>query len=129
MKQIFITGRIGKDAVLRRTQNGDPVLGFTAAVDDGYGESKSTIWFDCSIWGKRGESLAQYLVKGVRITAIGDFGMREYDGKSYPTIRINEINWDGGKREAKPENRQSYGNQSGAPANFGTNDLDDSIPF
>ncbi len=38
MKQITIAGRLGKDAELRRTQGGDPVLSFPVAVDDGYGE-------------------------------------------------------------------------------------------
>ncbi|MFC0246832.1 single-stranded DNA-binding protein [Falsochrobactrum ovis] len=126
MKNITITGRIGKDAILRRTQNGDAVLGFTVAVDDGYGQNKSTIWFDASIWGKRGESLEQYLRKGTRVTANGDFGMREHNGKSYPTIRINEIDFDTPKREERGEASPSH--HAGKPANF-SNELDDEIPF
>lgn len=126
MKNITITGRIGKDAILRRTQNGDAVLGFTVAVDDGYGQNKSTIWFDASIWGKRGESLEQYLRKGTRVTANGDFGMREHNGKSYPTIRINEIDFDTPKREERSDVPPSH--HAGKPANF-SNELDDEIPF
>lgn len=126
MKNITITGRIGKDAILRRAQNGDAVLGFTVAVDDGYGQNKSTIWFDASIWGKRGESLEQYLRKGTRVTANGDFGMREHNGKSYPTIRINEIDFDTPKREERGE--ASPSRHAGKPANF-SNELDDEIPF
>lgn len=126
MKNITITGRIGKDAILRRTQNGDAVLGFTVAVDDGYGQNKSTIWFDASIWGKRGESLEQYLRKGTRVTANGDFGMREHNGKSYPTIRINEIDFETPKREERGE--ASPSRHAGKPANF-SNELDDEIPF
>lgn len=127
MKIINITGRIGKDAVLRRTQNGDAVLGFTVAVDEGYGQNKSTIWFDASIWGKRGESLEQYLRKGTKVSASGEFSMREHDGKSYPTIRVDHIDFDAPKREErKPEQSMYSGN--GKPANF-SNDIDDSIPF
>ncbi len=126
MKNITISGRIGKDAILRRTQNGDAVLGFTVAVDDGYGQNKSTMWFDASIWGKRGESLEQYLRKGTRVTANGEFGLREHDGKSYPTIRVNEIDFDAQKRDERHELSQSR--HPGQPANF-SNDLDDEIPF
>ncbi len=130
MKVITITGRVGKDAVLRRTQDGQPVLGFTVAVDDGYGQNKGTIWFDASIWGKRGESLAQYLKKGTKVTAAGEFGLREHDGKLYPTIRVDHIDFDTPKQDSKPASRQqSYAEQSnGAPANF-ADELSDEIPF
>jgi single-strand DNA-binding protein len=126
MKIINITGRIGKDAVLRRTQNGDAVLGFTVAVDEGYGQNKSTIWFDASIWGKRGESLEQYLRKGTKVSASGEFSMREHEGKTYPTIRVDHIDFDAPKRDERPEPAQSR--HAGQPANF-SNDLDDEIPF
>ena len=64
MKQIVIAGRTGKPAELRRTQNGDAVLSFSVAVDDGFGQNKKTLWFDCSVWGKRGETLKDMLPKG-----------------------------------------------------------------
>ena len=129
MKQIVITGRIGKDAVLRRTQSGDAVLGFTIAVDDGYGQNKSTIWFDASIWHKRGEALEQYLRKGTRVTASGEFGLREYDGKSYPTIRVDHIDFDTPKQGSKSEPRQqSYAEQSGAGMSI-ADAIDDDLPF
>lgn len=126
MKIINITGRIGKDAVLRRTQNGDAVLGFTVAVDEGYGQNKSTIWFDASIWGKRGESLEQYLRKGTKITASGEFSMREHEGKNYPTIRVDHIDFDVPKREERKPEQSMYSDNR---ANSLSDALSDDIPF
>lgn len=42
-----------------------------------------------------------------RVTANGEFGLREHEGKSYPTIRVNEIDFDTPKREERSESSQS----------------------
>ena len=62
MKQITIAGGLTRDATLRRTQNGDPILGFSVGVSEG--RDKPSTYFDCSLFGKRGEALEQYLRKG-----------------------------------------------------------------
>lgn len=127
MKTICIAGTIGKDAVLRRTQAGEPVLGFSVAVDDGYGENKSTMWFDVNLWGKRGQSLEPHLKKGVRVTVSGEFGQRQHENRTFFTCRASDITIQGGgePRQAKAAQREPetdmYGNDP--------SDLDDSIPF
>ena len=127
MKIMTTTGRLGKDSVLRRTNNGDPVLGFSVAVDNGYGQNKTTMWFDCSLWGKRGESLSQYLLKGTKVTAVGEFDMREHNGKSYPTVNVQTIEFDNPQNASRqPADEQQSMYQSGAATNH---DLDDDIPF
>ena len=121
MKNITIAGRLTRDAVTREAGS-DKVTGFAVAVDDRSGKEKATIFFDCSLWGKRGESLAQYLTKGSSVTVSGDFGTREYEGKTYFTVRVNDVTLQGGKsdgqREPAPQQQpaQSY-------------DLNDDIPF
>jgi len=126
MKQITIAGNIGKDAVVRRTNAGDAVAGFSVAVPDGFGDSKRTLWFDCSLWGKRGETLAQYLTKGSRVTVAGDLSTREHDGKTYLTIRVAEVTPQGGgeRRDDAPRDRPREDAGSGR-----RDDLDDEIPF
>ena len=96
MKNITIAGGLGKDAVLRNTPNGDSVLGFSVAVDDRQGQEKTTIWFDVSLWGKRGAALAQYLTKGTRVAVSGDLGKREHEGKTYLTVRADQVTLMGG---------------------------------
>jgi len=99
MKQIVIAGNIGKNAELRTTPGGDSVAGFSVAVEMRAGKEKATMWFDVSIWGKRAEALAQYLTKGSKVCVSGDLGTREYEGKTYLTIRASEVTLMGGKRD------------------------------
>jgi single-strand DNA-binding protein len=130
MKTISIAGRVGKNAETRRTQNGDPVTSFSVAVDDGYGERKSTMWFDCSLWGNRGNSLAQHLTKGTSLSLSGELGKREHEGKTYLTIRVNELTLQGGnerKAEQPAQKQEGYGQASGG--NPSPRELDDEIPF
>lgn len=132
MKNITIAGRIGKAPELRRTQGGDPVLGFSVAVDDGYGQNKSTFWFDCSVWGKRAEALEPHLAKGSAVTIAGDLGRREHDGKTYLTVRVSELTMQGGGEKAdKPsgqrQERSSY--ERDDSRTHGGRDMDDDIPF
>lgn len=126
MKTICIAGRVGKDAQFRRTQNGDAVLSFTVAVDDGFGENKRTMWFDCSLWGKRGQTLEAMLRKGKEVTVSGDLSTREHEGKTYLTVRVNDVTLQGGSAGDKPARSQRDEQPRGGslPA-----DLDDSIPF
>lgn len=125
MKSICIAGTVGKDAILRRTQNGDPVLGFSLAVDDGYGQNKSTMWFDISIFGKRGEALEKHIKKGMRLTAVGEFGLREHEGKTYPMCRAVEVKLQGGgePRQERQQSRREETHQSFRE------DLSDDLPF
>jgi len=140
MKSVVIAGRLGKAAELRRTQGGDPVLGFSVAVDDGWGENKRTLWFKCSLWGKRGESLAEHLGKGAAVTVSGDLSTDEYDGKTGLTVRVAELTLQGGASErsepAKSKSSRSeqgmYDREPRGGATPGFNrDLDDEteIPF
>jgi single-strand DNA-binding protein len=129
MMNITIAGNIGKDAEVRNTQSG-PVAGFSVAVSEG--RDKPTTWFDVSLFGKRGESLAQYLTKGTRVTVNGRFSTREHEGKTYFQVNANDIALQGGGERQQGSN-QSSGSKGGYGGGQGggfQNDLDgDDIPF
>ena len=126
MKAITIAGNVGKDAVIRTTQGGDKITGWSVAVEDGFGQNKRTLWFDCSWFGGRGEKLAQYLTKGSKITVSGDFSTREHEGKTYLQVRVNDVTLQGGKPEGQRDDRQ---HDQRAPAGRAAADMDDEIPF
>lgn len=127
MKAICIAGRLGKDSELRRTQKGDAVLGFSVAVDDGYGGSKRTLWFECSLFGKRGQSLEGALTKGKQVTVSGDFSTREYEGKTFMTVNVNDVTLQGGGNERQQQTAKSSYDE---PDNRSTAEaLDDDLPF
>lgn len=125
MNIITIAGALGKDAELRRTPNGDAVAQFSVA--DSQGKDKQTIWWNCALWGKRGEALAQYLTKGQAVTVVGTVTEREYTDKDgvkrkAQDVRVNEVALQGGRRDdaQKP---------AAKPAGSGFEDMDDDIPF
>jgi single-strand DNA-binding protein len=91
MNQFTCIGRVGKDAVLRHSANGDAVAGFSVAVDAGFGGKKTSNWFDCSFWGKRAEVLAPMIKKGDRIGVSGELSTRQHDGKTYLTLRVSDV--------------------------------------
>lgn len=129
MNVFTFTGRLAADAELRSTQGGDKVLNFRVANDVGFGDRKTTTWIDCSMWGQRGEKVAQFLAKGTQVCVSGEVTLREFqkrDGSSGSTmsVRVAELTLLGGKQEGgggKPS--------AGTQAQPRHDDLDDEIPF
>lgn len=129
-------GRIGKDAVTRFTQGGDSVTGFSLAMDDGFGDKKTTHWFDCSGWGKRYEAVAPYLLKGSQVFVVGEQGEREHEGKIYKTLRLQTLDLVGSKpdtgngtpRSNAPRQQRQAPAQAGGMDDGFTDDVSD-IPF
>jgi len=133
MNKISATGRLAADAEMRYTPAGDGICTFRLASDVGYGERKSTNWFSCQIWGKRGEALCEHLQKGTPVTVFGTLTLREWTNKEglkqlSPDIRIDEIALHGSR-----DNQQSAPRQAARPAPQAqaatTADLDDDIPW
>ena len=127
MQSLTVTGGLARDAELKTTQGGDDILSFSVGSSQGYGDKKTTNWFRCTVWGKRGRSIAEYLTKGTKVTVQGELAIGEYDGKPQFDIRVNEVDW---------VRREATGNGSGgykAPAtgaNDFADDLDgDDVPF
>ncbi|MHB1099109.1 MAG: single-stranded DNA-binding protein [Burkholderiales bacterium] len=106
MNVFNFTGRIGKDCETRFIPSGDAITNFTAAVDSGYGDKKVTTWLNCAMWGKRGEALAPYLLKGTQIAVSGELTNREYTDKEgnkrYSLdVRVNDLTLIGSKQEGQ----------------------------
>ena len=132
MKTITIAGGITRDAVNRTTQDGDNVTSFSVAVSEGFGDKKRSLYFDCSMWGKRGSSLSQYLTKGSRVAVSGELSTREHDGKTYLTVRASEVTLLGGGEKREHVNMPpGYEGTAAAAADRGRGPSfeDDSIPF
>jgi len=136
MKNVTLAGRLTRDAELRRTGDSEPVLGFSVAVDHRAGREKTTMFFDCSMWGVRGEKLAEYLTKGSAVTVTGDLGTREHNGKTYLTVRVADVTMQGGgkdrdyERDDEPKRSPTAqaAHMAQRPAMTGLDD-GDAIPF
>ena len=129
MNFITISGGLGRDAELKYLNNGDPICNFSVA--DSQGRDKGTIWWNCTLFGKRGEALSQYLTKGQSVTVVGTITEREWTDKTDTKrksmdVRVSEIALQGGRRDAEPQEERRA-----APKPASVQEIfdDDSIPF
>ena len=143
MNKITATGRIVADAEVRFIPSGEAIANFRVASDVGFGDKKITNWFNCAIFGKRGESLAPHLTKGTQVTIFGQLTLQEWTNKDgakqiTPNIRIDEIDLQGGKKDsnghgenAPTPREQKQQRQSPKQQSDGNrfSDFDDDIPF
>lgn len=126
-------GRLGRDAEVRHTQAGTPITTFAVAIDDGFGERKTTTWIDCAMFGERGEKIAGYILKGDRIGVTGSIRLDTYttrDGveKSKVALRVQDVTLLGGKQDA-PRSKPRPSGGTGPVEHTGDDFEDDSIPF
>jgi len=125
---LTIAGNVARDAEIRYLPNGDAVAGFSVA--DNMGKDKGAIFWSCSLFGKRAESLSEFLRKGQAVTITGTVSEREWtdkDGQKRKSmdVRVQDVALQGGKREgeAKPTAKPKA-------ASGGFDDMqDDTIPF
>ena len=129
------TGNIGKDAESRFLPNGDPVVSFSVGVKSGYGDKATTTWARCAMFGKRAESVSQYLTKGQLVGISGEVTLREWNDKqgqkrSSLEVRVNDLTLLGKKdgQQAAPQ-RQATQQQAKPADSGGFGDFDPDIPF
>jgi len=128
MNSITITGNLGKDCEERLLPNGDAVTSFSVA--DSQGKDKPSIWWNCSLFGKRATSLAPYLTKGQTVTVIGNVTEREWEDKDghkrkSMDLRVSDLALQGGKKDSATEGYQGGTGQKDRPtAKRGKSDYD-----
>lgn len=125
--KVFLMGNLTRDPELRYIPSGQPVTGFTIAVNRVYlsqaGEKKEEVSFlKVVVWGKRAEVCNEYLKKGSPVFVEGRLQTRSWDAP------------DGTKRSAVEVVAQSVqflsrgGSQGGgASASKGAPPADESI--
>lgn len=148
--QLIGLARLGRDAELRHLPSGEAVANFSVAFNYGRKDqsgNRPTQWIDCALWGKRAESLIDYLVKGQQVVlTLDDPHIEEYQGRNGTGYKlaatVSGLEFAGGK----PDSSQQGGQQrSAAPApaprppaqppaaapspSGGFSDMDDDIPF
>jgi len=106
MNSLTIAGTLGKDAEVRYLPNGDAVCNFSVA--DSMGKDKGTIWWNCQLFGKRAESLSQYLTKGQAVTVSGNVTEREWNDKEGTKrksmdVRVQDVALQGGRKEQQED--------------------------
>ncbi len=130
INKVTVVGRLTRDSHLEYTPSGTAIAKFSIANNqtrkqgDDYIDEVS--YFDVRFWGKRAESLNQYLVKGKQVIVSGRLKQERWvkDNQSHSRIMIvcEDIQLlNSGKNQNNQSNTNNY---SQAP----NSDLD-SIPF
>ncbi len=69
--QLTIVGYLGSDCESKYMPDGNGVVNFSLAYQDGFGEKAETVWVDCAWYGERAMKAAQYLLKSKKILVTG----------------------------------------------------------
>ncbi len=137
------TFRIGRDSELRYLTNGDAVTNLSLAYNfgkKGVDNNRPAQWVDASLFGKRAESMSQYLLKGGQIWAVIDgLHIEEFkkkDGSSGTKLVGNVIQLEFvGPRQADLAPQAPPQRQAPAPAPTraaqpqGIDEMESDIPF
>ena len=125
MNSLTISGRIGRDAELRTTAGGMEVLSFPVASSKKVKGEERTTWFECAIFGKRAQSLSNYIQKGGQIVVTGSCELDVYqknDGTTGAKIKVmvNDVDLVGGRPPAPSQQQapQQF-QQAPQPQGFG----------
>ena len=81
MNNLSATGNAGNDAEVRFTSDGTAIASWSIALTSGYGKNEKTTWLRCNMFGKRGETIAQYIKKGSQVGVNGEISLNTYKGK------------------------------------------------
>ena len=75
-------GRITRDAETSMVgAKNTSLTKFGIANNTGFGQYEKTNFFNCQMWGKQGESLKQYLVKGKQVCVTGQLEDTTWEGQ------------------------------------------------
>ncbi|MDR1909618.1 MAG: single-stranded DNA-binding protein [Spirochaetaceae bacterium] len=98
INHVVLVGRLTRDAELKYTAGGQAVCKFSVAVNRRKKSGEQWVdeanFFDIVLWGRQGEALNQYLVKGKLVGVDGELRQDrwEQDGQNRSKVEIVAAN-------------------------------------
>jgi single-strand DNA-binding protein len=93
LNSYIVVGHAGRDAELRYTQAGKPVVSVSVATSYKHGDKEETTWHNVTYW-PHDEHFANYaaaIVKGQTVVAIGRLARRKYESKGIERESVDLI--------------------------------------
>lgn len=81
MNKVIFSGRLTQDPVLRSTKNGKKVCTVSIAVNEGFGDSQTTVFPSIVLWGQKAEYICKYGKKGSLLEMVGSMQQSDYTDK------------------------------------------------
>lgn len=141
-------GRLVRDSELKYSSGGTAICKFSIAVGKKFKKDEQLVeevsFFDVVLWGKHGETLSSFLVKGKQVAVEGELHQNrwEQDGQSRSKVEINASNVQllgGGQGHSEAGNSSAESSENpyrrkpestgSAPAADPQQDFPDDIPF
>jgi single-strand DNA-binding protein len=98
LNSVNLIGRLTRDAELKYTSGGTAVCKFAIAVNrkkkDGENWVDEASFFDIVLWGRQGEALNQYLVKGKQVGVKGELRQERWEQDGQKRSRIEVVAMD-----------------------------------
>ena len=92
LNQVSLVGRLVRDAELAYTTSGTAACKFSIAVNKArkVGEKWEDYasFFDIVLWGKKGESISKYLLKGKQIAVSGELNQERWQTNGQNRSRV-----------------------------------------
>ena len=120
---ISLIGRLTKDSELKSVGS-TQVLEFSLASDTGFGDKKVGSFYNCKLWGKRGESMASHLVKGKQLFVCGELTLRPFGEKRLsPDVNVSVCDFIGSKGDNAAPASTGMAQANSSPSD------EESLPF
>lgn len=127
-------GHLGRDAELRTTKSGVPVVNFSVACKRGWGDKEKTVWVECAWFGQRAEKVVQWLTKGSHLLVTGEPDVSAWEKRDGSGIgsalqcMVRDVDFLGGRSESAVGARSAHDAPASdaAPSPAG---VDEDVPF
>jgi len=92
MNKVILCGNLTKDPDVRYTQNGKAMARMSIAINQGYGDNKTTEYFNLVAWEKTAQLCEKYLHKGSKVLVEGRLKNNNYkDNKGVQHYAVDVI--------------------------------------
>ena len=81
INEVRMAGRLTRDADLKYTQSGMALVKNSIAVDRGFGEKKTTEFYEIKAWKEKAEKFASQMRKGIAVIINGSLTMERWETK------------------------------------------------
>lgn len=140
INQCTFTGRLGADPEVKSFQSGDRIANARLAVsqtwkDKQTGERKErTEWVTLNFRGGLVGVVEKFLRKGSQIGVTGQMATRKWQDRNgndrYSTeVNVRDMTMLGSKSDSQITPKEDVGSDHGFGGGFGSDDLDDDVPF
>ena len=138
LNSVFIIGRMTRNSELKYTNTGYAILNISIASnrsvkrDEEWKDEVS--FFQCVLFGKRAESLAEYLIKGKQIAISGSLQQDRWENnegqkRSVVKIIVDKVQFIGGKKQEATRAAPVAQAEPAKEEPVTEDNFDDDIPF